>query len=55
MSAYQDIKNRFIAREGTYMWVDLAMTLRVMVFDVFKLCRASESLLIPIQLPQPFV
>jgi hypothetical protein len=37
------------------MWIDLSMTLRVMVLDVLKLGRVFEGWVIPVQMSEPLV
>ena len=47
----QDIRHRAHRRDGE--WVDLAVTLGVVLLDVSKLSRAAEGLVVPVKVTQP--
>lgn len=47
----QDIRHRAQRRDSE--WVDLAVTLGVVLLDVSELGRASESLVVPVEVAQP--
>lgn len=47
----QDVRHRAQRRDGE--WVDLAVTLGVVLLDVSELGRAAEGLVVPVEVAQP--
>jgi hypothetical protein len=48
---WQDIRHRAHGRDSE--WVDLAVTLGVVLLDVSELSRAAEGLVVPVKVAQP--